>query len=484
MAEIITLKGENRIAECQGSKTVLTLDLFILSYDPAIDPTAPIDRNAPLPAADKIVYEDSVTQTGYVNPNQVVYSLFMDSTVGPFQFNRMDLVESATDTNVAIATLSTQNKIADDPGAGIRGQNMTRNFMTVYDGAMIITNVTVEASTWQIDFMARLHASDELERLSSRDTWGRSCFWRDGFLVKKMDNNNKYQLVSGMGYVEGIRISATTEQSITPGTLPTDVWLDVCRRGSLNGVTPEITVVFNGNAQQDYTDSQQVDHYLERIASINSAGTVTDRRTVHPIDNALLNYLVPEAPKDGNQYVRMDGQWVPVDVPINWSAPLATDYQTIINPPYIFTTAEVYINGVMQDQDRGAYIIIENRIELAAPLNKGDAVQVILGSTMPAMRSNFEPGLWQLITTDYVAKNGDHLLLDSTHQTFTVKLPKSPKPGDMIHFLEVGEATEVHKITLDPQGLVIMNDIKMDVTTNKLSFEVLYTEQYGWRLME
>ena len=482
MAEIITLKGENRIAECQGSGTVLTVDRFILSFDPAIDPAAPIDRNAPLPAADKIVYEDSVTQTGYVNPNQVVYSLFMDSTVGPFQFNRMDLMESATDTNVAIATLPTQNKIADDPGAGIRGQNMTRNFMTVYDGAMAITNVTVEASTWQIDFMARLHASDELERLSSRDTWGQSCFWQDGFLVEKV--GSEFQLVSGLGYVEGIRIVITTEQSITPDTLPTDVWLDVCRRGNLNEVTPEITVVFNGNAQQDYTDSQQVNHYLVRIASINSAGTVTDRRSVHPIDDALLNYLVPEAPKDGNQYVRMDGQWVPVDVPINWSAPLATDGQTIINPPYVFTTAEVYINGVMQDQDRGAYIIIENRIELAAPLNKGDAVQVILGSTPPAMRSTPETGLWQLVTADYVAKSGDRILLDSTHQAFTIKLPKSPKPGEMIHFLEVGEAVEVHTITLDPQGLVIMNDIKMDVTTNKLSFEVLYTEQYGWRLME
>ncbi|USE39122.1 phage tail protein [Endozoicomonas sp. SCSIO W0465] len=316
MAEIITLKGENRIAECQGTGQVLTIDRFILSYDPAIDPAAPIDRNTPLPAADKIVYEDSVTQTGYVNPNQVVYSLFMDSTVGPFEFNRMDLVESATDTNVAITTLPTQNKIADDPGAGIRGQSMTRNFMTIYDGAATITNITMEAATWQIDFMARLHASDELERLSSRDTWGRSCFWRDGFLVQKVDNG--FQLVAGLGYVEGIRIQASVNQTISPDMLPTDVWLDVCRRGNLNGVKPEFTAVFYISDQHNYTDKHQVDHYLERIASINSAGTVTDRRTVHPIDDALLNYLVPEAPEDGKQYVRMDGQWVEVLTDNEW----------------------------------------------------------------------------------------------------------------------------------------------------------------------
>ena len=378
MAEIITLKGENRIAECQGSETVLTVDRFILSYDPAIDPAAPIDRNTLLPAEDKIVYDDSVTQTGYVNPNEVVYSLFMDSTVGPFQFNRMDLVESATDTNVAIATLPTQNKIADDPGAGIRGQNMTRNFMTVYDGAATITNITVEAATWQIDFMARLHASDELERLSTRDTWGRSCFWRNGFLVKKVDND--FQLVSGLGYVEGIRIEFINDQSITPSSLPTDIWLDVCRRSNLNGVTPEITVALTLDAQQDYTDTQQVTHFLEKIASINSDGTVTDWRNVRPIDNALLDYLVPEAPKDGKQYTRQNGQWIPVAAPIQWSPESITDGLTIINPPYTFSNAEVFINGVKQNPARGAFVVIQNRIELSAPLNAVDDVQITIQS--------------------------------------------------------------------------------------------------------
>ncbi|WP_257264610.1 phage tail protein [Endozoicomonas sp. ONNA2] len=483
MAEIITSKGETRIAECLGTGGVLTIDRFILSYDPAIDPAAPIDRNTPFPAADTIVYQEAVTQSGYVNPNQVVYSLFMDSTVGPFQFNRMDLVESVTHTNVAIATVHTQNKIADDPGAGIRGQSMTRNFMIIFDGAATITNITVEAATWQIDFMARLHASDELERLSSRDTYGRSCFWQDGFLLQKVDNG--FQLVAGLGYVEGIRLQTREHQTITPDMLPTDVWLDVCRRGNLNTVAPVFTVMFNGNAQQDYTDRHQVEHYLERIASINSDGAVTDRRTVHPIANALLDYLVPEAPKDGQQYLRQNGQWVPmkVDVPINWSAPLATAGQTVIDPPYTFTAAEVYINGVMQDPGRGAFTIAANQIELAAPLNKDDAVQVILGSLPPSVRSTPESGLWQLITADYTARQGDHLLLDSNQQTFTVKLPKNPEPGDTIHFLEVGEAVEVHPITLDPQGLVIMNDIRIDLTINKLCFQVLYTERYGWRLM-
>ncbi len=159
MAEVITLQGENLIAEKMGSHEILDIDTFILSYDPDIDPSSPIDRESGLPDSEQIVYQYSVTQTGYVNPNQVVYSLFMDSTVGPFEFNRMDLVASQDgEINVAIATMPTQNKVADNPGEGIRGQSMTRNFMTVYDGAQEVTDITVEAETWQIGFMARLNA--------------------------------------------------------------------------------------------------------------------------------------------------------------------------------------------------------------------------------------------------------------------------------------------------------------------------------------
>ena len=131
MAEVITLQGETLIAEKIGSKETLVVDTFILSYDPDLDPEEPIDRESGLPNEEHIVYEDEVTQSGYVSPNQVVYSLFMDNTVGPFQFNRMDLVASEdNNTNIAIATFPTQNKIAEDPDSGIRGQSMTRNFMT------------------------------------------------------------------------------------------------------------------------------------------------------------------------------------------------------------------------------------------------------------------------------------------------------------------------------------------------------------------
>ena len=291
MTEVITRHGEDRIAQCQGTGQVLTIDKFVLSYDPTIDPTAAIDRDSLLPPTDQIVYSHDVTKSGYINPSQVVYSLFMDSTVGPFQFNRMDLVESATNINIAIATIGTQTKVADDPQNGIRGQAMTRNFMTIYDSAAEITNISVDAASWQIDFIARLKASDELERLTTRDIWGRNCFWGDAFKVTPAGGNNNYQLGAGRGFVEGVRIHSDGSAQFIAGTLPTDVWLDVSLQGDINGVQPKVEVVLSNTPLSDSTDGHQVYHFMERIASLDTAGNVTDLRNSKAIGDTLLKYI-------------------------------------------------------------------------------------------------------------------------------------------------------------------------------------------------
>ncbi len=290
MAETITNHGESLIAQKIGNKETLTVDTIVLSLIPNLDPEEPIDRDSQLPPSEHIVYQEEVTQSGYVNPNQVVYSLFMDNTVGPFEFNRMDLVASEdNNTNIAIATFPTQNKIAEDPGNGIRGQSMTRNFMTVYDGAQAVTGITVEAAVWQIDFMARLKDSDELKRESNRDTYGRACFCQNA--LKVVNSDGEFQLLPGTAYVEGIRIFYKNEQAIEPGTLPKDVWLDVSLQGNLNGVSAIVETKYSTEPKSDYTDANGVHHYLEKVAEISSAGVVTDTRRHVEITDHLLEYL-------------------------------------------------------------------------------------------------------------------------------------------------------------------------------------------------
>ncbi|WP_420588190.1 phage tail protein [Bacterioplanoides sp.] len=485
MAEVITLQGENLIAEKLGNHEILNIDTFILSYDPDIDPTAPIDRTSGLPDSSQIVHKASVTQTGYVNPNQVVYSLFMDSTVGPFEFNRMDLVSSQDgNASVAIATMPTQNKVADDPGNNIRGQSMTRNFMTVYDGAQAVTGITVEAATWQIDFMARLHASDELERVSTRDIYGRSCFWGTGFQV--INDAGKYKIRQGTGYVEGIRTFNQSDILFDPGSLPKKIWLDVSRHGDLNGVTVTVQPVYSNDDQADYMDGNQVQHYMELVASISSAGVVDDLRKTCPIADHLLDHLVPEAPENDKPYYRMNGEWIEVESPVSWSAPLATEGQTVIKPPYSFTLADVYINGVMQDQNRGAYLISDNEITLADHLKEDDHVQVIIGGAKATSKQASLTASWKLIRKDYSASPGDKLLLDSESRAFTITLPALPQEGQQVDFLDIGGTVENNAVSVSGNGNLIMgkND-DLGIHTNLISMSLLYCgSHYGWRVME
>lgn len=54
--------------------------------------------------------------------------------------------------------------------------------------------------------------------------------------------------------------------------------------------------------------------------------------------------------------------------------------ETIINPPYLFDDALVFINGVLQHQLGGAFSITNSIINLAEPLEAGDQVYVLIGS--------------------------------------------------------------------------------------------------------
>ena len=155
MAEILTNRGAQLLAQHQGNGTHLNVNKFILALVPGQDSAAAIDPNRGLPPAGQIVHEQLISDghKGYLAPDMVSYSLFMGENVGPFTFNTIYAI--ATDESnavIQIITLPDTPKIATDDGEGIRGQAMVRNAVLVYDNAQTITNVTVEADAWQFDW--------------------------------------------------------------------------------------------------------------------------------------------------------------------------------------------------------------------------------------------------------------------------------------------------------------------------------------------
>lgn len=286
MGASITLAGESLIAQKQGAQQILTVSRFILANVPGLDPNGPVDRAAGKPAAGQIVGTYDVTDAGYVNPNQVVYSLMMGSDIGDFDWNWIGL-ETVENVLLMVAYVPTQQKRRNIPPLQL-GNNVTRNFLVVFDGAQALTGLTIDASTWQHDFTVRLAGIDERERQSNRDIFGRACFFGSALQLEKV--GAVYQLKTGTAYVEGVRLQRAAVLPVVPPAFPTTAWLDVALQRELSDVVASWSVVW-GVGKVDYVDSAGVQHYCVAIADLPNSNTITDSRPVENIAGPLVAHF-------------------------------------------------------------------------------------------------------------------------------------------------------------------------------------------------
>ncbi|MBA1302900.1 phage tail protein [Stutzerimonas stutzeri] len=287
----ITLAGEDLIAQKQVAQQPLNITRFIFANVPGLNPNNEVDRAAPKPPAGQIVYSAEIPaeNKGYVNPAQVVYSLQVGSDVGDWDFNWIGL-ESAEGVLFAVAHVPLQQKRRNIPPLQI-GNNITRNFLVVFDGAQALTGVTIDASTWQHDFTVRLAGIDERERQSNRDIFGRACFFGSALQLEKV--GEIYQLKPGTAYVEGIRVDLAAGLPVAPDALPGTAWLDVALERELNDVLASWAVVWGADLT-DYADTNGVQHHLIQIADLPDSNTVTDLRPMEPITGALVKHFQPK----------------------------------------------------------------------------------------------------------------------------------------------------------------------------------------------
>lgn len=287
MSASITLAGEGQIARKLGEKKPLVIRKFIFAKVDGLDPLMPVDRAAGLPPADQIVhvYDIPEENAGYVNPNEVVYSAQLGSDIGDWDFNWVGL-EDSDGLLFAVSYVPLQQKRRNIPPAQI-GNNITRNFLVSFDGAMALTGVTIDASTWQHDFTVRLRDIDERERIANRDTFGRACFFGGGFKLSVVAS--KYQLAGGVAYIEGIRVQQAA-QFVTPPAIPAKAWLDVSlgRQGSS---VAAVAAVRWAPEMDDYSDPAGTRHYVVPLADIQNPTTLRDLRKVEPVSGPLIEHF-------------------------------------------------------------------------------------------------------------------------------------------------------------------------------------------------
>ncbi|EGX7686672.1 phage tail protein [Vibrio parahaemolyticus] len=288
---IITKAFESYKAQQEALLQSVELNEFVLANVPNLDPSQPIDRETGVPEA-HIVHVCDVHQSGYINPNAVVYSITLDTTVGDFAFNWIGLRNKQSGVLCAVTHLLPISKYQSVVGVQ-NGNAITRSILMSYVGAQQTTGITVDASTWQIDFTARLHGIDEAERLSNRDHYGVASFFADGFEVYR--HSGQVYCRQGLCYIEGVRSERldNTLLTIKPSTVQY-VYVDTSWQGHITGRWQSVVeLIVSDDERAHYVDTSGFLHYLSKVATIEADGTIIDERQVlmefEPKLNAATN---------------------------------------------------------------------------------------------------------------------------------------------------------------------------------------------------
>ena len=277
MASLITPQFEHYVAEQTVARGTVQFDEFIFANIPGLNENN-LDQYLTMPTSAQIVHRQSVSQSGVINENAVVYSVTIGTEVGDFDFNFIGLINKSKNM-LAVAVQTAPVKKIRNKNA-VQGNSITRNILLEFTGAKALTGINVNANTWQIDFTVRLHGLDEKIRLTNRDLYGRAVFFDDGFLVKRK-TGNQFTIQPGVAYVEGVRMDLTALYDLTANNLPCSVYADVVHHCTVTGEY-QTEIKYLTQSKADYVDTANRQHYVQILADIDSQGNVTDRRLLSP----------------------------------------------------------------------------------------------------------------------------------------------------------------------------------------------------------
>lgn len=277
MASLITPQFERYVAEQTVARGTVQFDEFIFANIPGLNENN-LAQHLTMPTSAQIVHRQSVSQSGVINENAIVYSVTIGTEVGDFDFNFIGLINRSKNLLAVAVQTDTVKKIRNKNA--VQGNSITRNILLEFSGAKALTGINVNANTWQIDFTVRLHGLDEKIRLTNRDLYGRAVFFDDSFLVKRK-TGNQFTIQPGTAYVEGVRMDLSALYNLTANNLPCSVYADLVHHCTVTGEY-QTEIKYLTQSKADYVDTANRQHYVQILADIDSQGNVTDRRLLSP----------------------------------------------------------------------------------------------------------------------------------------------------------------------------------------------------------
>lgn len=272
---ILTAAGKALLAQLNAEEKALVIDKMIFANVPNRPEYPQPDDVVP---TDHIVHQEQVEQRGRLSADSVIYSTTLTSDVGPFDFNWTGAYCSEYGVLVTIDHHALTPKTADEPG--VAGNTLVRSVVLEYKDIAEITNITVDASSWQYNATERMKKMDSDVAQSIIDQNGKDWFIEDGFLVTP--SGSAYSIKAGAGYVSGNRVAMEFDRSVQVPNKPSFIYIDAHREGTPTG---EQVTLFNfvvtAEEKDDYIDSstgKDVKHFVCKIAQVHADGSVSDLR--------------------------------------------------------------------------------------------------------------------------------------------------------------------------------------------------------------
>ncbi|EGR0802237.1 hypothetical protein EX462_11155 [Vibrio alginolyticus] len=269
---ILTAAGKALLAQLNAEEKPLIIDKMIFANVPNRPEFPQPDDVVP---TDHVVHQEGVEQRGRLSTDSVIYSTTLTSDVGPFEFNWTGAYCSEYGVLVTIDHHALTPKTADEPG--VSGNTLVRSVVLEYKDIAEITNITVDASTWQYNANERMKKMDTDVAQAIIDQNGKDWFIEDGFLVTPQ--STAFNIKAGAGYVSGNRITLEFDRIVQVPNKPSFIYVDAHREGTPTGEQATLfDFVITAKEKDDYTDANGVKHFVCKIAQVLADGSAVDLR--------------------------------------------------------------------------------------------------------------------------------------------------------------------------------------------------------------
>ena len=150
-----------------------TAETFAGTETATADPGTPPDPDPTATDLTSIVHTDSVSATGKINPDQVIYSAILDTTIGDFPITRVGFYfdDGVAPTLVLLSNLPIYHKRR--VSATQQGNFYGHSPILSISRAATVAGVTVPPATWQFDFTERIRKGEDETRANIRQLLGR-----------------------------------------------------------------------------------------------------------------------------------------------------------------------------------------------------------------------------------------------------------------------------------------------------------------------